>query len=86
MQKACNYALFYIALSAVPVSSVEVQDKCLEKVVGWVRANEVKLNSDKTEMLVVNGKIAQKMTIQPVLEGVALPLKEPIHSLIPASY
>ena len=47
----------------------------------WMRANKLKLNPDKTEMLLVSGSSERIVGVQPVLDGVALPLKEQVRSL-----
>ncbi|XP_061451815.1 uncharacterized protein LOC133369973 [Rhineura floridana] len=46
----------------------------------WMRANKLKLNPDKTEMLLVNGSPDQ-LDVRPVLDEVTLPLKEQVRSL-----
>ena len=46
-----------------------------------MRANKLKLNPDKTEMLLVGGSSDWMVGVQPVLDGAALPLKEQVHSL-----
>ncbi|XP_061460266.1 DNA repair protein SWI5 homolog [Rhineura floridana] len=45
-----------------------------------MRANKLKLNPDKTEMLLVNGSPDQMMDVRPVLDEVTLPLKEQVPS------
>ena len=42
---------------------------------GWVRVNKLKLNQDKTEVLLVSHEADQGIGTQPVLDGAALPLK-----------
>ena len=47
----------------------------------WMRANKLKLNPDKTEMLLVGDSSDRMVGAQPVLDGIALPLKEQVCSL-----
>ena len=42
---------------------------------GWMRANKLKLNPDKTEVLLVSWKANEGIEILPVLDRVTLPLK-----------
>nr|XP_060608896.1 uncharacterized protein LOC132760735 [Anolis sagrei ordinatus] len=46
-----------------------------------MRANKLKLNPDKTEVLLVSRKAEQGIGLQPVLDGVKLPLKMQVRSL-----
>ncbi|XP_061443806.1 uncharacterized protein LOC133365612 isoform X9 [Rhineura floridana] len=61
--------------------AVNVLNRCLAATMDWMRTNKLRLNPDKTEMLLVGGSSDQMVDVQPVLDGVALPLKEQIHSL-----
>ena len=54
---------------------------CLGATMDWMRANKLRLNPDKTEVLLVGGSSDQIVGVQPVLDGVALHLKEQAHSL-----
>lgn len=54
---------------------------CPEKVMGWMRTNKMKLNTNKTEVLLVNKEATVILWKQPDLEKVGLPLKEQICSL-----
>ncbi|XP_061472484.1 syntaxin-8 isoform X2 [Rhineura floridana] len=56
--------------------AVNVLNRCLAATMDWMRANKLRLNPDKTEMLLVGGSSDQMVDVQPVLDGVALPLKE----------
>ena len=47
----------------------------------WMRANKLKLNPDKTDVFLVSRKADQGIGIQPVLNGVAHPLKTQMCSL-----
>uniref|UniRef100_A0A803TU59 Reverse transcriptase domain-containing protein n=1 Tax=Anolis carolinensis TaxID=28377 RepID=A0A803TU59_ANOCA len=58
-----------------------ILDQCLATVMGWMRANKLKLNPDKTEVLQVSRSTDRGTGWLPVLEGVALPLKAQVHSL-----
>uniref|UniRef100_A0A803TBI4 Reverse transcriptase domain-containing protein n=1 Tax=Anolis carolinensis TaxID=28377 RepID=A0A803TBI4_ANOCA len=59
----------------VTKEAVQVLNRCLATVSDWMRANKLKLNPDKTEVLLVSRKAEQDIGLQPVLDGVALPLK-----------
>ncbi|KAF7250878.1 Protein translocase subunit SecA [Varanus komodoensis] len=48
---------------------------------GWMRAYKLKLNSDKMEVLLVGGLSSWVGDLDLVLNGVALPLKDRVHSL-----
>ena len=48
---------------------------------GWRRANKLKFNPDKTEVLLFIQKADEGIGILPVLDGVTLPLKTQVHSL-----
>ncbi|KAF7249443.1 hypothetical protein EYD10_05220 [Varanus komodoensis] len=61
--------------------AVAVLNWCLAKVMGWMRANKLKLNPDKTEVLLVGGSSSWVGGLDLALDGVALPLKDRVHSL-----
>uniref|UniRef100_A0A803SN06 Reverse transcriptase domain-containing protein n=1 Tax=Anolis carolinensis TaxID=28377 RepID=A0A803SN06_ANOCA len=65
----------------VTKEAVQVLNQCLAAVSDWMRANKLKLNPDKTEVLLVSRKAEQGIGLQPVLDGVALPLKTQVRSL-----
>uniref|UniRef100_A0A803TE01 ribonuclease H n=1 Tax=Anolis carolinensis TaxID=28377 RepID=A0A803TE01_ANOCA len=65
----------------VTKEAVQVLNRCLAAVLDWMRANKLKLNPDKTEVLLVSRKAEQGIGLQPVLDGVALPLKTQVRSL-----
>ncbi|KAF7239223.1 Disintegrin and metalloproteinase domain-containing protein 12, partial [Varanus komodoensis] len=48
---------------------------------GWMRANKLKLNPDKTEVLLVGGSGFGEGELNLVLNGVALPLRDKVRSL-----
>uniref|UniRef100_A0A803T7X0 Reverse transcriptase domain-containing protein n=1 Tax=Anolis carolinensis TaxID=28377 RepID=A0A803T7X0_ANOCA len=58
-----------------------ILDQCLAAVLAWMRANKLKLNPDKTEVLQVSHMSDRGIGWQPVLDGVALPLKALVRSL-----
>uniref|UniRef100_A0A803TBL9 Reverse transcriptase domain-containing protein n=1 Tax=Anolis carolinensis TaxID=28377 RepID=A0A803TBL9_ANOCA len=58
-----------------------ILDQCLATVMGWMRANKLKLNPDKTEVLQVSRSTDRGIGWLPVLDGVALPLKAEVRSL-----
>ncbi|KAF7238001.1 RNA-directed DNA polymerase from mobile element jockey, partial [Varanus komodoensis] len=61
--------------------AVAVLNRCLAEVMGWMRANKLKLNPDKMEVLLVGGSGFGVGDFDLVLNGVALPLKDRVHSL-----
>uniref|UniRef100_A0A803THP9 ribonuclease H n=1 Tax=Anolis carolinensis TaxID=28377 RepID=A0A803THP9_ANOCA len=65
----------------VTKEAVQVLNRCLAAVSDWMRANKLKLNPDKTEVLLVSRKAEQGTGLQPVLDGVTLPLKAQVRSL-----
>uniref|UniRef100_A0A803T782 Reverse transcriptase domain-containing protein n=1 Tax=Anolis carolinensis TaxID=28377 RepID=A0A803T782_ANOCA len=65
----------------VTKEAVQVLNRCLAAVSDWMRANKLKLNPDKTEVLLVSRKAKQGIGLQPVLDGVTLPLKAQVRSL-----
>ncbi|XP_061471923.1 uncharacterized protein LOC133379865 [Rhineura floridana] len=60
---------------------VNVLNRCLAATMDWMRTNKLRLNPDKTEMLLVGGSSDWMVDVQPVLYGVTLPLKEKVRSL-----
>ena len=60
--------------------AVQDLDQCLDSVMGWMRANKLKLNPGKTEALWVRGSRVRETGSLPVLDGVALPLKDQVRS------
>uniref|UniRef100_A0A803TNR7 Reverse transcriptase domain-containing protein n=1 Tax=Anolis carolinensis TaxID=28377 RepID=A0A803TNR7_ANOCA len=65
---------------SVTKEAVQVLNQCLAAVSDWMRANKLKLNPDKTEVLLVSRKAEQGIG-RGLLEGVALPLKTQVRSL-----
>ncbi|XP_061477478.1 uncharacterized protein LOC133381914 [Rhineura floridana] len=61
--------------------AVNVLNRCLAATMDWMRTNKLRLNPDKTEMLLVDGFSDRMVDIYPVLDGVTLPLKEQVRSL-----
>ncbi|KAF7245646.1 putative RNA-directed DNA polymerase from transposon BS [Varanus komodoensis] len=72
---------FYLSFSTNPGEAVAVLNWCLAKVMGWMRANKLKLNPDKTEVLLMGGSNCWVGDLDLVLNGVALPLKDRVRSL-----
>ncbi|XP_061460454.1 uncharacterized protein LOC133373973 [Rhineura floridana] len=70
----------YFSFSSSSGEAVKVLNRCLAAIMDWMRANKLKLNPDKTEMLLVNGSPDQ-LDVRPVLDEVTLPLKEQVRSL-----
>ena len=50
-------------------------------IMDWMRVNNLKLNQDKTEVLMINQKADQGTRLHPVLDGVSLSLKIEVCSL-----
>ncbi|KAF7236044.1 putative RNA-directed DNA polymerase from transposon BS [Varanus komodoensis] len=71
----------YLLFSTNPGEAVAVLNRCLAEVMGWMRANKLKLNPDKTEVLLVGGSGFGEGELNLVLNGVALPLRDKVHSL-----
>ena len=71
----------YFSFSSSSGEAVEVLNPCLAATMDWMRDNKLKLNPNKTEMLLVGGSSDWMVDVQPVLDGVALPLKEQVCSL-----
>uniref|UniRef100_A0A803SLJ1 Reverse transcriptase domain-containing protein n=1 Tax=Anolis carolinensis TaxID=28377 RepID=A0A803SLJ1_ANOCA len=58
-----------------------VLNQCLAAVADWMRRNKLRINPDKTEALLVSRSSDRGIGWQPVLDGVALPLKSQVRSL-----
>ncbi|KAF7235490.1 Vomeronasal type-2 receptor 26 [Varanus komodoensis] len=61
--------------------AVAVPNRCLAEVMGWMRANKLKLNPDKMEVLLVGGSGLGMGYLGLVLNGVALPLRDKVRNL-----
>ncbi|KAF7239662.1 putative RNA-directed DNA polymerase from transposon BS [Varanus komodoensis] len=71
----------YLSFSTNPGEAVAVLNRCLAEVMGWMRANKLKLNPDKTEVLLVGGSGFGEGELNLVLNGVALPPRDKVRSL-----
>uniref|UniRef100_A0A803SXN9 Reverse transcriptase domain-containing protein n=1 Tax=Anolis carolinensis TaxID=28377 RepID=A0A803SXN9_ANOCA len=71
----------YHSFSPSSKEAVQILNRCLAAVSDWMRVNKLKLHPDKTEVLLVSRKAEQGIGLQPVLDGVALPLKAQVRSL-----
>ncbi|KAF7249036.1 Peripheral myelin protein 22 [Varanus komodoensis] len=71
----------YLSFSTNPDEEVAVLNWCLAEVMCWMRANKLKLNPDKMEVLLVGGSGFGMGDFDLVLNGVALPLKDRVRSL-----
>ncbi|KAF7245513.1 putative RNA-directed DNA polymerase from transposon BS [Varanus komodoensis] len=71
----------YLSFSTNPGEAVAVLNRCLAEVMGWMRANKLKLSPDKTEVLLVGGSGFGEGELNLVLNGVALPLRDRVRSL-----
>uniref|UniRef100_A0A803SX51 ribonuclease H n=1 Tax=Anolis carolinensis TaxID=28377 RepID=A0A803SX51_ANOCA len=65
----------------VTKEAIQVLNWCLATVLDCMRANKLKLNPDKTEVLLVSRRAEQGIGLQPVLDRAALPLKTQVYSL-----
>ncbi|XP_053169630.1 uncharacterized protein LOC128353010 [Hemicordylus capensis] len=80
-QQYADHTQLYLSLSPDPREAVDVLNRGLEAVMGWMWANKLKLNPDKMEVILVSRRANRDKDILPVLDGVALPLKEQVRSL-----
>ncbi|KAF7243255.1 putative RNA-directed DNA polymerase from transposon BS [Varanus komodoensis] len=71
----------YLSFSTNPGEAVAVLNRCLAEVMGWMRANKLKLNPDKMEVLLVGGSGFGEGELNLVLNGVALPIRDKVRSL-----
>ncbi|XP_061484291.1 cilia- and flagella-associated protein 95 isoform X2 [Rhineura floridana] len=70
----------YLSFKSSPELAVDTISKCLESVSEWMGGNRLKLNPDKTEVLLVGDK-RRLGDIDLVFNGVRLPLKDQVRSL-----
>ncbi|KAF7245550.1 hypothetical protein EYD10_08337 [Varanus komodoensis] len=73
--------LLYLSFSTNPGEAVAVLNQCLAEVMGWMRANKLKLNPDKTEILLAGGSGFREGELNLVLNRVALPLRDKVRSM-----
>ena len=78
MQITPNSCLFFPSKSKEVVLAL---DQCLVSVMDWMRVNKLKLNLGKLKVHLVSQKADQGIGIQPVLDGVTIPLRTQMHSL-----
>ncbi|KAF7252571.1 RNA-directed DNA polymerase from mobile element jockey [Varanus komodoensis] len=71
----------YLSFSTNPGEAVAVLNRCLAEVMGWMRANKLKLNPDKMEVLLVGSSGFGEGDLNLVLNGVALPPRDKVRSL-----
>uniref|UniRef100_A0A670ISF5 Reverse transcriptase domain-containing protein n=1 Tax=Podarcis muralis TaxID=64176 RepID=A0A670ISF5_PODMU len=71
----------YLSFKSEPVKAVKVLCECLEAVGGWMAANRLRLNPDKTEVLFWGDRGWAGVGDSLVLNGVTVPLKDQVHSL-----
>ena len=60
---------------------ISVLCQCLVSVIDEMRAIKLKLNPDKTEVLLLSRNVDQGIGMQPVLDRITLPLKTQLRSL-----
>uniref|UniRef100_A0A670I451 Reverse transcriptase domain-containing protein n=1 Tax=Podarcis muralis TaxID=64176 RepID=A0A670I451_PODMU len=68
----------YLSFKSEPV---KVLCECLEAVGGWMAANRLRLNPDKTEVLFLGDRRRASVEDSLVLNGVTVPLKDQVRSL-----
>ncbi|XP_053104853.1 leucine-rich repeat-containing protein 39 isoform X1 [Hemicordylus capensis] len=71
----------YFSMSASSGEGITSLNAFLDLVTGWTRDNKLRLNPDKTEVLIVRGWNLRDDFDLPVLDGVTLPQKEHVRSL-----
>ncbi|KAF7251907.1 Polypeptide N-acetylgalactosaminyltransferase 16 [Varanus komodoensis] len=71
----------YLSFSTNPGEAVAVLNRCLAEVMEWMRANKLKLNPDKMEVLLVGGSGFGEGGFDLVLNGATLPLRDKVRSL-----
>uniref|UniRef100_A0A670HUI6 Reverse transcriptase domain-containing protein n=1 Tax=Podarcis muralis TaxID=64176 RepID=A0A670HUI6_PODMU len=71
----------YLSFKSEPVKAVKVLCECLEAVGGWMAANRLGLNPDKTEVLFLGDRRQAGVEDSLVLNGVTVPLKDQVRSL-----
>uniref|UniRef100_A0A670JM86 Reverse transcriptase domain-containing protein n=1 Tax=Podarcis muralis TaxID=64176 RepID=A0A670JM86_PODMU len=71
----------YLSFKSEPVKAVKVLCECLEAVGGWMAANRLRLNPDKTEVLFLGDRTRAGVEDSLVLNGVTVPLKDQVRSL-----
>ncbi|KAF7247602.1 Cytosolic 5'-nucleotidase 3A [Varanus komodoensis] len=71
----------YLSFSTNAGEAVAVLNQCLAEVVEWMRANKLKLNPDKTEVLLVGRSGFGEGGFDLVLNGATLPLRDKVRSL-----
>ncbi|KAF7243599.1 Collagen alpha-1(XXI) chain [Varanus komodoensis] len=72
---------FCLWFSSDPGVAGSTLNRCQDSVMDWMRANKLKLNPDKMEVLLVSKPPFQLGDYKPVLDGVALPLEDKVHIL-----
>ncbi|KAF7249458.1 RNA-directed DNA polymerase from mobile element jockey [Varanus komodoensis] len=70
----------YLSFSTNPGEAVAVLNRCLAEVREWMRANKLKLNPDKTEVLLVGRSGFGEGGFDLVLNGAKLPLRDKVRS------
>ncbi|XP_061487038.1 uncharacterized protein LOC133387065 isoform X3 [Rhineura floridana] len=74
-------ATLVLSFAGLSCEAVDVLNHCLAATMDWMRANKLRLNPDKTEMLLVDGFSDRMVDTYPILDGVTLPLKDRVRSL-----
>ena len=65
----------YVIRDFITGEAVSVLNSCLHLIMDWMRVNKLKLNPDKTEVLLVGASPDRLEGHFPALNGVTLPLR-----------
>lgn len=70
-----------LSLALTPKEAAENLNQCLEEVTGWMRVNKLKINPDKTAVLLVGPNLILRRGMTLVLSPKEHPLQVHTHSL-----
>ena len=80
-QQYADDTQLYLSFSTNLGVAVAVLNLCLDSIMIWMRVNKLRLNPDKSEVLLVGAPPDRLKGHFPALDGVTLPLKDRVHSL-----
>ncbi|KAF7244648.1 FRAS1-related extracellular matrix protein 1 [Varanus komodoensis] len=81
LEAQCPGTALLLPVHPAMCEAVAVLNRCLAEVREWMRANKLKLNPDKTEVLLVGGSGFGEGGFDLVLNGATLPLRDKVRSL-----